>query len=32
MPTRYITLTPEQNAFLDTLVEMGEYQSACEII
>lgn len=32
MPTRYITLAPEQNAFLDTLVEMGEYQSACEII
>lgn len=32
MPTRNISLTPEQNAFVDKVVESGEYQNASEAI
>jgi antitoxin ParD1/3/4 len=32
MPTRNINLTPEQNAFIDEVVEAGEYQNASEAI
>lgn len=30
MPTRNISLTPEQDAFIDSVVEAGEYQNASE--
>jgi antitoxin ParD1/3/4 len=30
MPTRNISLTPEQDAFVDSVVEAGEYQNASE--
>jgi antitoxin ParD1/3/4 len=30
MPTRNISLTPEQDAFVDELVRKGEYQNASE--
>lgn len=30
MPTRNISLTPEQDAFVDTIVDAGEYQNASE--
>lgn len=32
MPTRNISLTPEQDAFVDKVVEAGEYQNASEAI
>lgn len=32
MPTRNISLTPEQDAFVKTLVRAGEYQNASEAI
>jgi antitoxin ParD1/3/4 len=32
MPTRNINLTPEQDAFVDKVVEAGEYQNASEAI
>lgn len=32
MPTRNISLTPEQDAFVDEIVESGEYQNASEAI
>ena len=32
MPTRNISLTPEQNAFVDDVVRSGEYQNASEAI
>src|SRR5262249_42163777 len=32
MPTRNISLTPEQSAFVDEVVEAGEYQNASEAI
>lgn len=32
MPTRNISLTPEQDAFVDKVVESGEYQNASEAI
>jgi antitoxin ParD1/3/4 len=32
MPTRNISLTPEQNAFVDEVVEAGEYQNASEAV
>ncbi|MBZ0228580.1 MAG: type II toxin-antitoxin system ParD family antitoxin [Bauldia sp.] len=30
MPTRNIRLTPEQDAFIDEVLEKGEYQNASE--
>ncbi|HMN85657.1 MAG TPA: type II toxin-antitoxin system ParD family antitoxin [Bauldia sp.] len=30
MPTRNISLTPEQDAFIDEVLESGEYQNASE--
>lgn len=30
MPTRNINLTPEQNAFIDEVIEAGDYQNASE--
>src|SRR4029078_8831273 len=30
MPTRNISLTPEQDAFVERIVEAGEYQNASE--
>ena len=30
MPTRNVSLTPEQDAFIDELLEAGEYQNASE--
>ena len=30
MPTRNVSLTPEQDAFVDELVRKGEYQNASE--
>lgn len=30
MPTRNISLTPQQDAFVDEIVESGEYQNASE--
>ncbi|MGA2125030.1 MAG: type II toxin-antitoxin system ParD family antitoxin [Xanthobacteraceae bacterium] len=30
MPTRNISLTPEQDAFIESVVETGEYQNASE--
>src|ERR1700741_5073767 len=32
MPTRNISLTPEQDAFVDNVVKSGEYQNASEAI
>jgi antitoxin ParD1/3/4 len=32
MPTRNISLTPEQDAFLDEILEAGEYQNASEAV
>jgi antitoxin ParD1/3/4 len=32
MPTRNISLTPEQDAFVQEVVESGEYQNASEAI
>jgi antitoxin ParD1/3/4 len=32
MPTRTISLTPEQDAFLTKVVDAGEYQNASEAI
>jgi antitoxin ParD1/3/4 len=32
MPTRNISLTPEQDAFIDAVVEAGDYQNASEAI
>ena len=32
MPTRNISLTPEQDAFVEEIVEAGEYQNASEAI
>ena len=32
MPTRNISLTPEQDAFVEKIVEAGEYQNASEAV
>jgi antitoxin ParD1/3/4 len=32
MPTRNISLTAEQDAFVDSVVESGEYQNASEAV
>jgi antitoxin ParD1/3/4 len=32
MPTRNISLTPEQDAFVERVVEAGEYQNASEAV
>ncbi len=32
MPTRNISLTPEQDAFIDEVVEAGVYQNASEAV
>lgn len=32
MPTRNISLTPEQDAFVDEMVDSGDYQNASEAI
>jgi len=32
MPTRNISLTPEQDAFIETAVKSGEYQNASEAV
>lgn len=32
MPTRNITLTPEQDAFIDRMLEAGEYRNASEAV
>ncbi|PYR03882.1 MAG: type II toxin-antitoxin system ParD family antitoxin [Acidobacteria bacterium] len=32
MPTRNISLTPEQDAFVERVVDAGEYQNASEAI
>ena len=32
MPTRNISLTPEQDAFVEQVVETGEYQNASEAV
>ncbi len=32
MPTRNINLTPEQDRFVQSVVELGEYQNASEAI
>lgn len=32
MPTRYISLTDEQDAFVEKMVTAGEYQSASEVV
>jgi antitoxin ParD1/3/4 len=32
MPTRNISLTPEQDAFLDEMLKTGEYQNASEAV
>ena len=32
MPTRNVSLTPKQDAFIDTVIEAGEYQNASEAI
>jgi antitoxin ParD1/3/4 len=32
MPTRNISLTPEQDAFVEEVVRKGEYQSASEAV
>ena len=32
MPTRNISLTPEQDAFIDEVLEAGEYRNASEVV
>ncbi len=32
MPTRNISLTPEQDAFVEKVVQAGEYQNASEAV
>jgi len=32
MPTRNISFTPEQDAFIDEVIEAGEYQNASEAV
>lgn len=32
MPTRNISLTPEQDAFIDQMLEAGEYRNASEAV
>jgi putative addiction module CopG family antidote len=32
MPTRNISLTPEQDAFVESVVKAGEYQNATEVV
>jgi antitoxin ParD1/3/4 len=32
MPTRNISLTPEQDAFVESVVKTGEYQNASEAV
>lgn len=32
MPTRNISLTPEQDAFIDEMLKAGEYQNASEAL
>jgi antitoxin ParD1/3/4 len=32
MPTRNISLTPEQDAFVEKVIEAGEYQNASEAV
>jgi antitoxin ParD1/3/4 len=32
MPTRNISLTPEQDAFVESVVKAGEYQNASEAV
>jgi antitoxin ParD1/3/4 len=32
MPTRNISLTPEQDAFIEEAVKSGEYQNASEVV
>jgi len=32
MPTRNISLTPEQDEFVETIVKSGEYQNASEAV
>jgi antitoxin ParD1/3/4 len=32
MPTRNISLTPEQNAFIDEMLKAGEYRNASEAV
>ena len=32
MPTRYISLTPEQDAFIEKAIRSGEYQNASEAV
>jgi antitoxin ParD1/3/4 len=32
VPTRNISLTPEQDAFIDEIIEAGEYQNASEAV
>lgn len=32
MPTRNISLTPEQDAFVDKIVKTGDYQNASEAV
>ena len=32
MPTRNISLTPEQDAFIDDVLEAGEYRNASEAV
>jgi antitoxin ParD1/3/4 len=32
MPTRNISLTPQQDAFIDEVIEAGEYQNASEAV
>jgi antitoxin ParD1/3/4 len=32
MPTRNISLTPEQDAFIDEMLEAGEYRNASEAV
>ncbi len=32
MPTRNVSLTPEQNAFIERIIQAGEYQNASEAI
>jgi antitoxin ParD1/3/4 len=32
MPTRNVSLTPEQDAFIDALLEAGEYRNASEAV
>ncbi len=32
MPTRNVNLTPEQDAFIDEMLEKGEYSNASEVV